>query len=191
MANNIHFGSNSDKKQKPSVNTSPRIDYSIPMESDSDYLSTSQKDPDPLKSYSLRILRGRAVTWVLSILNTLLIAFWMVTSWMEGESSIWWLLGYGLLMIFCCIMMLFGREFGRKLFALPGVILGIPLVFSLMVNPSSFPVFIKTSYQIAVQVVSTALLYFLPAVRDFFEASPKARARAYNREWEKIPPEKR
>ena len=191
MANKFFFGSGSDKKQKPSVNNSPRIDYSIPMESDSDYLSPSQKDPDPLKSYSLRILRGRAITWILSILNIALLVFWMLRSYLRGENEIWWLLGYGLLMIVCCVFMFFGREFGRKLFALPGVILGIPLVYSLMVSPSSFPVFIKTSYQIAFQVVSTALLYFLPSVRDFFEASPKARKRAYNREWEKVPPEQR
>lgn len=191
MANKFYFGSDRDKKQKPSVNNSPRIDYSIPMESDSDYLSSSQKDPDPLKSYSIRILRGRAITWGLSILNSLLLVFWMGSSYINGEAEIWWLLGYGLLMIFSCIMMLFGREFGRKMFALPGVILGIPLVFSLMVSPSSFPVFIKTSYQIAFQVVSTAILYFTPSVRDFFEASPKARTRAYNREWKKTNPEQR
>ncbi|MBR5869078.1 MAG: hypothetical protein IKZ21_06490 [Clostridia bacterium] len=190
MANKFFFGNGSDKKQKPAVNNSPRIDYSIPMESDSDFLSSSQKDPDPLRSYSLRILRGRAITWILSFLNIALLTFWMIRSYLREEAEIWWLLGYGLLMIVSCIFMLFGREFGRKVFALPGVILGIPLVFSLMVSPSSFPVFLKTSYQIAFQVISTALLYFLPCIRDYFEASPKARERAYNREWEKNPPEK-
>ncbi len=105
-----------------------------------------------------------------------------------GNGTLWWILVYGLGMLACCVFLFFGKETARKFFAIPAVMIGVPVAFSLLINPSGTPMFLKTSYQLAVQIVSAALLYFLPPVSAFFTASPKAVRRALDHEWEKSPP---
>ena len=185
MPKNIQFGGGAPK-QEPSVNQKARTDYSMPILGDDDF-SGAPRDADPLKTYSLKILRGRVITFILAAVNILTIAVWMVFS-LIGNGTLWWTLVYGLGMLACCVFLFFGKEAARKFFAIPAVLIGIPVAFSLLVNPSGTPMFLKTSYQLAVQIVSAALLYFLPPVSAFFTASPKAIRRALDHEWEKHPP---
>ena len=185
MPKNIQFGGGAPK-QEPSVNQKARTDYSLPIMGDDDF-SGAPRDADPLKTYSLKILRGRTITFIIAAVNILAIAVWMILSLM-GNGTLWWILLYGLGMLACCVFLFFGKETARKLFAIPAVLIGVPVAFSLLVNPSGTPMFLKTSYQLAVQIVSAALLYFLPPVSAFFTATPKAVRRALDHEWEKYPP---
>ena len=185
MPKNVQFGGGAPK-QEPSVNQKARTDYSLPILGDDDF-SGAPRDADPLKTYSLKILRGRTITFLLAAVNILAIAVWMVLS-LLGNGTLWWILVYGLGMLACCVFLFFGKETARKFFAIPAVMIGIPVAFSLLINPSGTPMFLKTSYQLAVQIVSAALLYFLPPVSAFFTASPKAVRRALDHEWEKSPP---
>ncbi|MBR0144986.1 MAG: hypothetical protein IJM21_12520 [Clostridia bacterium] len=185
MPKNVQFGGGAPK-QEPSVNQKARTDYSLPILGDDDF-SGAPRDADPLKTYSLKILRGRTITFLLAAVNILAIAVWMVLS-LLGNGTLWWILVYGLGMLACCVFLFFGKETARKFFAIPAVMIGVPVAFSLLINPSGTPMFLKTSYQLAVQIVSAALLYFLPPVSAFFTASPKAVRRALDHEWEKSPP---
>lgn len=185
MPKNIQFGGGAPK-QEPSVNQKARTDFSMPITGDDDFRGGG-RDADPLKTYSQKILRGRTITFVLAGVNILTIALWMFFS-IVGDGTLWWILVYGLGMLACCVFLFFGREAARKFFAIPAVLIGVPVAFALLVNPSGTPMFLKTSYQLAVQIVSAALLYFLPSVSAFFTASPKAIRRALDREWEKNPP---
>jgi len=119
---------------------------------------------------------------ILAILNILMLGIWMLFNY---QNNLWWTLGYGGVMILCCIFLIKGMEGARKLFTFPACLIGIPLVFSLLLSPDSVPLFLQSGYQLALQIVSAALLYFVPAINEFFQASPKARARAFAREWEK------
>ena len=185
MPKNVQFGGGAPK-QEPSVNQKARTDYSLPILGDDDF-SGAPRDADPLKTYSLKILRGRTITFLLAAVNILAIAVWMVLS-LLGNGTLWWILVYGLGMLACCVFLFVGKETARKFFAIPAVMIGVPVAFSLLINPSGTPMFLKTSYQLAVQIVSAALLYFLPPVSAFFTASPKAVRRALDHEWEKSPP---
>ena len=185
MPKNVQFGGGAPK-QEPSVNQKARTDYSLPILGDDDF-SGAPRDADPLKTYSLKILRGRTITFLLAAVNILAIAVWMVLS-LLGNGTLWWILVYGLGMLACCVFLFFGKETARKFFAIPAVMIGVPVAFSLLINPSGTPMFLKTSYQLAVQIVSAALLYFLPPVSAFFTASPKAVRRALDHELEKSPP---
>lgn len=186
MAKNISFDSDGVPKQQPSVNQK-RVDYSMPITGDNDFIDET-RDADPLKTYSIKILRGRAITFILASLNLAVIALWMFFGLRQGAGAVWWYWVYGLGMITCCAFMFTGKEAARKFFAYPACLIGVPLVFALLINPASLPNFIKTSYQLALQILSAALLYFLPSVSAFFSASPKARRRALDHEWEKQPP---
>ena len=185
MPKNVQFGGGAPK-QEPSVNQKARTDYSLPILGDDDF-SGAPRDADPLKTYSLKILRGRTITFLLAAVNILAIADWMVIS-VLGNGTLWWILVYGLGMLACCVFLFFGKETARKFFAIPAVMIGVPVAFSLLINPSGTPMFLKTSYQLAVQIVSAALVYFITPVSAFFTASPKAVRRALDHEWEKSPP---
>ena len=185
MPKNVQFGSGAPK-QEPSINQKARTDFSMPITSDDDFQGPV-RDPDPLKTYSLKILRGRIITFVLAAVNILTIALWMYFS-LTGGGTVWWILVYGIGMLLCCVFLFFGKETARKFFAIPAVLIGVPVTFALLVNPSGTPMFLKTSYQLAVQIVSAALLFFLPSTSAFFTASPKAVRRALDHEWEKAPP---
>lgn len=186
MPKNISFDSTGVPKQQPSVNKK-RADYSMPITSDSDFVDET-RDNDPLKTYSLKILRGRTITFILAALNLVVIAFWMLMGLKGGgTNATWWYWIYGLGMIACCVFMFSGKEAARKFFAYPACLIGIPLIFALLINPASLPNFLKSSFQLALQILSAALLYFLPSVSAFFSASPKAIQRALAHEWEKKP----
>ena len=159
MPKNVQFGGGAPK-QEPSVNQKARTDYSLPILGDDDF-SGAPRDADPLKTYSLKILRGRTITFLLAAVNILAIAVWMVLS-LLGNGTLWWILVYGLGMLACCVFLFFGKETARKFFAIPAVMIGVPVAFSLLINPSGTPMFLKTSHQLAVQIVSAALLYFFP-----------------------------
>jgi len=182
MSKKISFDSDGSPKQKPAVNS--RVDYSMPITSDDDFSDYFKHDPDPLKTYSLKILRGRLFTVILSALNAVMLIIWMI---FNCKNNLAWTLGYGLSMLACCVLLIKGMEGGRKLFAFPACLVGIPLVFSLILSPDSVPLFLQSGYQLALQMVSAALFYFVPDINEFFQASPKARARAYAHEWEKNP----
>lgn len=187
MLNRKTVFNNSDKiiKSKPI-----KEDYSIPMTGDNDFVENISADPDPFKTYCLKLLKGRLITYIIASVNIPALGLWMYFSLTGGTSSIWWVILYGLSMLACCVGLYFRSETGRKFFAFPGIILGIPVVIALVMNPSSVPLFLTSSYQLAFQIVSTALLYLLPSVNTFFTASEKGVKRAYNREWEKIPASK-
>lgn len=180
MSKKISFDSQGTPKQTPSV--SSRVDYSIPITSDDDFSDYFKHDPDPLKTYSLRIIRGHLYTVILAVLNVVMLLVWMFLNY---KNNLWWTLGYGGCMILCSAFLIKGKEAARKLFTFPACLVGIPLVFSLLLSPDSVPLFLQSGYQLALQIVSAALLYFVPAINEFFQASPKARARAFAHEWEK------
>jgi len=180
MSKKISFDSGNTPKQKPAV--SSRVDYSMPITSDDDFSDYFKHDPDPLKTYSLRIIRGRLFTVILSVINIAVLGIWMLLNY---KNNLAWSLGYGLCMIASCVLLIFGMEGGRKLFAFPACLIGIPLAFFMILDPESVPLFLQSGYQLAVQMVSAALLYFVPDISEFFQASPKARKRAFDHEWEK------
>lgn len=162
-------------------------DYSIPITGDNDFVENISADPDPFKTYCLKLLKGRLITYIIASVNIPALGLWMFFSLKDKTSSIWWVILYGLSMLACCVGLFFRSETGRKFFAFPAIMLGIPVVIALVMNPSSISLFLTSSYQLALQIVSTALLYFLPSVNTFFTASEKGIKRAYNREWEKNP----